>query len=208
MFTIYAFTAPIVKRYDRGVKLADKFSALRIILAPVFFIVFFLSELPESIDPRWIVPVLWLLFIVAELTDMLDGMIARKRGEVSDFGKLFDPFADTLVQLTLLLCFVISGILPFFLYLIVLYREFSILFVRNLMLRKGVAMGARLGGKLKTVAYIAACALALAADSISRLGLDPRLARAFALSALIVFAAAVVLAVLSFLDYIKVYRQK
>jgi CDP-diacylglycerol--glycerol-3-phosphate 3-phosphatidyltransferase len=190
------------------VKLADKFSALRIILAPVFFIVFFLSELPESIDPRWIVPVLWLLFIVAELTDMLDGMIARKRGEVSDFGKLFDPFADTLVQLTLLLCFVISGILPFFLYLIVLYREFSILFVRNLMLRKGVAMGARLGGKLKTVAYIAACALALAADSISRLGLDPRLARAFALSALIVFAAAVVLAVLSFLDYIKVYRQK
>lgn len=194
-------------------KPADRLSALRVVLAPLFFIVYYLPVWnPAGFNaafPRfaaWSVPALWLIFIAAELTDMLDGMVARRRGEVSDFGRLFDPFADTLVQLTLFLCFVLEGILPALLFLPIIYREFGILFIRNLMLKKGTAMGARMGGKIKTVAYISACALALLAASLRRLDADARFVSAAGTAAAAVFAVSVVLAVVSFFDYLKVYR--
>jgi CDP-diacylglycerol--glycerol-3-phosphate 3-phosphatidyltransferase len=168
--------------------------------------------MPAWAGSAWTVPVLWLIFIVSELTDMLDGMVARKQGQVSDFGKLFDPFADTLVQLTCFFCFILDGILPVPLFLLVLYREFSILFVRNLMLRKGVAMGARMGGKIKTVTYIAAAAAALLASSIRRLGFFPeagnaRIFSAVSMAATAIFALSVVLALFSFVDYVRVFRK-
>jgi CDP-diacylglycerol--glycerol-3-phosphate 3-phosphatidyltransferase len=194
-------------------KVADKLSALRIILAPVFFIIYFVPMWNPAGLTRyfpgfsvWSVPVLWFVFIVSELTDMFDGMVARKRKEVSDFGKLFDPFADTLVQLTYFLCFVLDGIFPAILYIVVIYREFGILFLRNLMLRKGIAMGARVTGKIKTVTYIGACALALLTVSIRRIGPAGRFGTVVSTAALAVFAVSVALAVFSFADYVKVYR--
>jgi CDP-diacylglycerol--glycerol-3-phosphate 3-phosphatidyltransferase len=196
-------------------KTADKLSALRIILAPVFFIIYFIPRWNPGGIVRlfpgfavWSVPVLWLIFIVSALSDMFDGMVARKRNEVSDFGKLFDPFADTLAQLTYFLCFVVDGIFPAILYLPVIYREFGILFLRNLMLRKGTAMGARMSGKIKTVTYISACVLALLAVSISRISPESRLGPVVSTAALVVFAVSVVLAVVSFIDYVKVYRRE
>jgi CDP-diacylglycerol--glycerol-3-phosphate 3-phosphatidyltransferase len=154
----------------------------------------------------WTVPLLWALFIISEITDMFDGMAARKRKEVSDFGKLFDPFADTLVQLTYFLCFVIDRIFPAILFLIVLYREFCILFVRNLMMKKGIAMGARMGGKIKTVTYIIAGALALLSVSVQRLGLWGFLYPVFKTGAMIVFLVSVIFSIISFFDYFSVYR--
>jgi CDP-diacylglycerol--glycerol-3-phosphate 3-phosphatidyltransferase len=196
-------------------KAADKLSALRIILAPVFFIIYFVPHRDPAGILRyfpgfavWSVPVLWLIFVVSALSDMFDGMVARKRNEVSDFGKLFDPFTDTLAQLTYFLCFVLDGIFPAILYLPVMYREFGILFLRNLMLRKGTAMGARISGKIKTVAYISACALALLAVSIRRLYPESRLGSVVSTAAMVVFAVSVVLAVVSFADYVRVYRKK
>jgi CDP-diacylglycerol--glycerol-3-phosphate 3-phosphatidyltransferase len=190
-------------------KLADKVTALRIILAPIFFVIYLLPHLFPSISlgSVWTVPVLWGLFIVSEITDMLDGMIARKRGEVSDFGKFFDPFADTLVQVTYFFCFVIDGILPSILFLAVLYREFSILFIRNLMLKKGVAMGARMGGKIKTVTYILAGAFALLASSAARLGLHNDFYRILTNISVVIFVISVIISFLSFLDYYSVYKK-
>ena len=194
-------------------KAADKLSALRIILAPVFFIIYFVPLWnPAGLTRHfpgfsaWSIPVLWLIFVVSALTDMFDGMVARRRKEVSDFGKLFDPFADTLAQLTYFLCFVLDGILPAILYILVIYREFGILFLRNLMLRKGIAMGARMAGKIKTVAYISACALALLAVSIRRIGLADCFGTVVSTAALAVFAVSAALAVFSFADYVRAYR--
>lgn len=195
-------------------KAADKLSALRIVLAPVFFIVYFVPLWnPAGIIRHfpgfsvWSIPVLWLIFVISALTDMFDGMIARKRKEVSDFGKLFDPFADTLAQLTYFLCFVLDGIFPAILYILVIYREFGILFLRNLMLRKGVAMGARMAGKIKTVAYISACALALLAASLERIYPAGRpVVPIVSAAALAVFTVSVALAVFSFADYVRIYR--
>jgi CDP-diacylglycerol--glycerol-3-phosphate 3-phosphatidyltransferase len=188
---------------------ADRITSLRLIIAPVFFLVFFLpSAAPELFGggAGWTVPVLWGLYLVSEISDFVDGAVARRLGAGSDFGKLFDPFADTLTQLTYFFCFVLAGVLPAFLFLAVLYREYSILFVRNLMLRKGVAMGARRGGKIKTAAYILAGGAALLVVSLERLGIEGPVP-ALRTAALVLFALSVVLAVLSFLDYLKVYRE-
>jgi CDP-diacylglycerol--glycerol-3-phosphate 3-phosphatidyltransferase len=196
--------------------LADKVTSVRLILAPAFFVVYLLPGIFSSffalpavppVGAAWSVPVLWVIFVVSEITDMLDGLIARKRAEVSDFGKLFDPFADTLTQISYFLCFITDGILPPLLFLAVLYREFSMLFVRNLMLRKGIAQGARLGGKIKTVTYILAGALALLASSLIRLGLSGELFGYVVFAARAVFGFSVILAIVSFLDYVRVYRK-
>jgi len=191
--------------------LADRITFVRIVLAPVFFALFLVPDGHPAlawVHPAVIVALLWVIFLVAEISDGLDGMMARRRNETSDFGRLFDPFADTLMQVTLFLCFVTAGILPAALFLVVVYREFGILFVRNLMLKKGVAMGARMSGKVKTVAYIVACSTALCYSSLVRLGALEILQPVLRVAALATFAASVVIAVVSFFDYVSVYRAK
>jgi CDP-diacylglycerol--glycerol-3-phosphate 3-phosphatidyltransferase len=153
----------------------------------------------------WLVALLWITAIAAELTDMFDGMAARHYNQTSDFGRLFDPFADTLMQTTGFFCFVIDGILPAFLFLVVLYREFGILFIRNLMLRKGITMGARKSGKIKTVTYISAAAIALLYASLVRLSALEFLQPVVKIAAIAVFSLSVLFSVLSFFDYLFVY---
>ena len=171
-------------------------------MAPVFFVIYLLPRLvPSATLALWTVPVLWILFIVSEITDLLDGKVARKRGEVSDFGKLYDPFADTLTQITFFLCFVIDGILPAFLFLVVIYREFGILFIRNLLLKRGITLAARMLGKIKTVMYIVAAGVALLASSILRFGLNVEFYRWSAIAAKTVFTLSVILSVISFIEY-------
>ena len=198
--------------------LANSLTLFRIILAPVFFIIylsprFFPSLFSANTQPGyagWTIPVLWIIFIISEITDYFDGLAARKLNQTSDFGKLFDPFADTLVQITCFLCFIIDGvwgnnIVPAILFLLVIYREFGILFLRNLMLKKGVTLGARLGGKIKTVSYIIAVGAALLAVSLERLAVYETLVGYFKTGALIIFILSVVAAIISFFDYLLIY---
>jgi len=185
---------------------ADKITSIRLILAPIFFIVYFLPLWFPVLGSVWSVPVLWVIFIIAELTDLFDGLVARSRNEVSDFGKLFDPFSDTLVRITYFLCFVVDGILPAILLMIVLYREFGILFLRTLMMKLGIAMGARSGGKIKAVTYMIAGVLALIASSIQRLSLEDSLFIIVKVAAIVVFAISVIISLSSFADYYRVYK--
>ncbi|GHV25936.1 CDP-diacylglycerol--glycerol-3-phosphate 3-phosphatidyltransferase [Spirochaetia bacterium] len=182
--------------------LADKVTALRLVFAPCFFIAYILP-----IGGHWIVPVLWALFFITEITDLIDGKVARSRKEVSDFGKLFDPFADTLVWLTFFLCFVADGILPVLPFLIILYREFGILFLRNLMLKKGVAMGARKGGKVKAFGYMFTGITSLLASSVQRLGIEGPYFDIIRYIAWGFLGISVVVALISFFDYLGVYRK-
>ena len=186
--------------------LANRLSLLRIILAPLFFAVYFLS-MQSICNAVLTVSLLWSIFIIAEITDMLDGMAARRLKQTTDFGKLIDPFADTLMQITCFLCFVIDGIIPAALFLVVLYREFGILFIRNLMLKKGIALGARISGKIKTVTYITAASLILFYVSLRRLGIFDSLQPALRIASIAIFYLSVLFSVLSFLDYVIVYRR-
>ena len=118
---------------------ADKVTLSRIVLAPLFFILYRYPVFPSLISTI----LLWVLFCVIEVSDFVDGRIARSTSEVSDFGKLFDPFADVLARITYFVCFAFSGIMPLWVLLIILYREFGILFLRMMLSFKGIAMGAR-----------------------------------------------------------------
>jgi CDP-diacylglycerol--glycerol-3-phosphate 3-phosphatidyltransferase len=195
---------------------ADKLTLLRIILAPVFFILYFLPQwLPVQWAGAlvWNVALLWVIAIIAELTDLFDGMAARRLKLSSDFGRLFDPFADTLMQMAAFLCFVVDGIFPAFLFLVIMYREFGIMFIRNLMLKKGIAMGARKSGKVKTVLYISAGGIALLYTSLLRLSVFELLRplapyfQVVKIAALAVFCLSVIVSVLSFFDYLATYRK-
>jgi len=190
--------------------LADRFTLLRIILAPAFFILYMLPLwFPAQFDGSaiWLVPLLWVVAVVSEFTDMFDGMAARRLKQASDFGRLFDPFADTLMQLTGFLCFVVEGLFPAIFFLVVLYREFGILFLRNLMLAKGITMGARKSGKVKTVAYISAETIALFYISLKRLAVMDNVQPIARIAAAAAFIISVLISVISFFDYFMVYKR-
>jgi CDP-diacylglycerol--glycerol-3-phosphate 3-phosphatidyltransferase len=195
--------------------LANKLTFLRIVLAPVFFVIYLLPRFFPALftnGSAWTAPVLWSVFIISEITDFFDGLAARKLNLTSDFGKLFDPFADTLTQITIFLCFIIDGIfpggiLPVILFLLVIYREFGILFLRNLMLKKGTAMGARMSGKIKTVSYIVTASIALLAAGFERLGICGSISSYLKNCALVIFIISVAIAIVSFFDYLLIYQK-
>lgn len=142
--------------------LPNKLTVLRLVMVPFFFIGFCL--------PTWfgegarLVSVIMMLvcYLVAELSDLLDGKIARKYKLVTDLGKVMDPFADTLSHLTFFACFYGMGIMPAVAFIIIMWREFSILFVRMLMMGRGKAVAANIWGKSKTVLYAIVSILSIA----------------------------------------------
>ena len=196
---------------------ANKFTLTRIILAPIICLLFKLPEvLRLPLQSVWCivsVVVLLPLLALAEITDYFDGHFARKLGEVSDFGKMFDPFADVFLHLSMFALFATSGRMPLVCFVLILYREFAQSFLRMVSAKEGVAIAARKGGKLKTVFYVASCFFALITETLVRLkaagilasyaqSLDT-LGRAFSLSSNVLFVVCVVLAYASFIDYIK-----
>ena len=91
------------------------------------------------------------VFLVASLTDLYDGKVARKRGQVSDFGKLMDPIADKILILSAFLAFVELRLVPAWMVMLMLTRELLITGVRLFALSNGKVLAAGRGGKHKTV---------------------------------------------------------
>jgi len=180
---------------------ADKVTASRLYLAPAFFALFMWGETAGL--PGWAVVVLLaLLFAVIELSDLFDGMVARGSGTVSAFGKLFDPFADVFARITYFVCFAWVGIMPLWILLLILYREFGILFIRMVLAEKGIAMAARSGGKAKAVFYMIAGAFSLVYWGLPRFGLHLGAGDVWARWFVIgLYVIAAILAVASFVDY-------
>lgn len=132
--------------------LPNKLTVTRLVLVPVFFIFFLLGEY-TSLKVLSTAAML-VIYAVAELSDLLDGKIARKRNLVTDLGKVMDPFADTLTHITYFVCFLSLSIMPLWAFILIMWREFSILFVRMLLAKyAGKAMPANIFGKAKTVLY-------------------------------------------------------
>lgn len=136
-------------------------TTVRIGLSPVFFALF-TTLTKDGKAPPWAAFLYWGIFIVMEITDLLDGKIARKTGSVTDFGKFYDPFADSFSRLTYFLAFLVTGFLPAWVFLLVLYRDVTVSFVRLLAMRKSIVMSARPSGKIKAVIYAMACGAVLA----------------------------------------------
>ena len=123
--------------------LPNKLTLLRVILVPVFMAVLYLGFPGAS----WVALA---IFIVASLTDLLDGQIARKYHLVTDFGKFADPLADKMLTTAALLWFVECGQMPAWALLVVLIREFAVSGLRMIASDKGRVIAAGWSGKVKT----------------------------------------------------------
>ena len=120
--------------------LPNKLTVLRVIMIP-FFVFFYLTGHVYIAD---------ILFIIASLTDMADGKIARKYNLVTNFGKFMDPLADKLLVAAALICFVEVNRIPAWIVLIIISREFIISGFRLVASDNGVVIAASYWGKFKT----------------------------------------------------------
>lgn len=188
-------------------KLSNKFTLARILLSPVFLVLYMIPvwfsdwTLFTKITGWVMIPLLGFM----EFTDFLDGFFARKNNEVSDFGKVFDPFADVIVHITTLSCFAFTGNFNPICLILILYREFTMNFIRMIASKKGVAIAARKGGKLKTCLYIATGFAILLTVCAERTGfaLSQNVDSVFSIVIEVMSWICVALAYISFIDYLK-----
>ena len=191
---------------------ANILTSSRFVLAPLFAVVFGLIGRVPGFAPIG-VSLLWFIFALIELSDILDGAVARRSNTVSDVGKLLDPFADVVSKVTYFACLLVAGYVPLWFLLVVLYREFGIILMRMMLYRDGTALAARLAGKLKTWFYAVTAAVALFFLSADVLSGAPLLAvgRVWPLWRSIVMVVLLTvttgLSVGSFLQYVTLFRQ-
>lgn len=126
--------------------LPNKLTTLRVIMIP-FFVLFLLWQNGENYTFRMIALA---LFIIASLTDLLDGKIARKYNLVTNFGKFMDPLADKLLVCSALICLIELNALPAWMVIIIISREFIISGFRLIASDNGVVIAASYWGKFKT----------------------------------------------------------
>ncbi|MCM1144023.1 MAG: CDP-diacylglycerol--glycerol-3-phosphate 3-phosphatidyltransferase [Blautia sp.] len=164
--------------------LPNKLTMFRVILIP-FFVLFMLVEI-TSVD-KWIALA---IFIIASLTDLLDGKIARKYNLVTNFGKFMDPLADKLLVCSALICLVAMDKIPAWMVIVIIAREFIISGFRLIASDNGVVIAASYWGKFKTTfQMVMICLLIADIEAISVL-------------TTIVMWIAVLLTVISLIDYL------
>lgn len=122
---------------------ANKLTMLRVIMIPVFLVVLYL-QFPHHIY------VALAIFILASITDLIDGYVARHYNQVTDFGKFMDPLADKVLVMSAMLWFVEVGLMPAWALAIVVFREFAVSGMRLIAVDKGVVIAAGWSGKVKT----------------------------------------------------------
>lgn len=158
-----------LKRLFTGMwNVPNALTILRMILIPVFVVLFFSGSTPEETDLNRKFSLA--VFLLASLTDMLDGMIARKYNLITDFGKLFDPLADKLMVVTALICQGIAGIFPWIAILIVMAKELLMVLGGVFMLKKNVVVYSNMYGKVAQVFFILSLTLAFFHNDFASLG--------------------------------------
>ena len=146
--------------------LASKITMIRVVFIPVYMVFMYLS----GGQPNVYLWVALALFIVLSLTDFLDGYIARKYNQVSDFGKFMDPLADKLLTLAAMTMFCQWGSFPAWALMIVLAREFAVSGLRMVAGPKGKVIAAGWSGKVKTSATMIGLCVWMAFPTIGWVG--------------------------------------
>lgn len=185
--------------------LPNKLTLSRVVMVP-FFVAFLLFA-PEYSFFKWIALA---IFIVASLTDLLDGKIARKYNLITNFGKFMDPLADKLLVCSALIGLSSLGVVPAWITIIIIAREFIISGFRLIAAEKGIVIAASMWGKWKTTfQMIMLCAQMIVMDRyfISASGTEQGAAGyqfydVMAVIANITMYIALVLTVVSLIDYL------
>jgi len=165
--------------------ISNKLTILRIIMVPVFVALMMLDlKIAATV-----------VFVVASFTDMLDGYLARKRNEITTFGKFLDPIADKILVVSALACLMEISVIPAWTVIIVIAREFIVSGLRMAAASQNVVIAADGFGKIKTITQMVAITMLL-------LGFGS----VFGLIAQILYYASVILTFLSGASYIIKYK--
>ncbi len=141
--------------------LANKLTIFRIILVPIMVIIPFFNINEKVYGIPLSMLIINAIFIIASITDKLDGSIARARNEITTFGKFLDPIADKILVLAAMIMLVEMNKLPAWIPIIILFREFIVSGYRLIAVEKGgKVVAASMWGKLKTVTQMIAIILA------------------------------------------------
>ncbi len=120
----------------------------RIVITPVFLAVILMDTLPHNFF------IACIIFSIASITDAVDGHLARKNNQITNFGKFLDPIADKILTTAALLAFMGMGLCNIWIVMLVLTREFAIASVRMIAATSGVVIPANIWGKIKTVSQM------------------------------------------------------
>ncbi len=134
--------------------LPNKLTLLRIILTLIFIVLILQSGLIPKIAAA-------LVFLIASLTDFLDGYYAKKHNVVTNFGKLMDPIADKFLMLAAFFIFTLLHAIPTWMFVVILIREVTITVMRLIAISKGKVLAAERTGKYKTIFQIVAVSVIL-----------------------------------------------
>ena len=141
--------------------LPNKLTVFRIILVPIMVLIPYLGITGEFLEIPIDLILVDLIFIVASITDKLDGTIARKKNLITDFGKFLDPIADKILVIAALIMLVDLNKIPSWIPIIVIFREFLVSGFRLVVASKdGKVIAASIWGKIKTVTQMIAIILA------------------------------------------------
>ena len=146
---------------------ASKITLVRVAMIPVFMVFMYLSGGQPAL---W----MWLalgVFILASLTDYVDGQIARKCNQVSDFGKFLDPLADKLLTIAAMTMFCEWGSFPAWALMIVLTREFAVTGLRLVAVGNGTVIAAGWSGKVKTASTMIGLCVMMAFPTVAILNI-------------------------------------
>lgn len=154
---------------EQNVNLPNVLTIARILLIPVFILVF-ISPTPERSLAAAAV------FLIAAVTDFLDGYLARRRSQVTRLGRLLDPIADKLLVLSGLILLVQFGRVAAWVAIVIIARELAVTGVRALAASEGVILSAETTGKYKMIAQVVAILLLILDESLAPMGLNPHLA--------------------------------
>lgn len=162
--------------------IANKVTVLRLLLIPIFLVLYYIYGTDYNIAA--------IVFVIASLTDALDGHLARSRNLVTTFGKFVDPLVDKLLTMAAFVVLVEASIIPAWAVIIIIARELIITGFRTLAADKGITIAASKWGKLKTTSQmIALVLLLLNSSTLNNIGVY-------------IFYIAVILTIISGLDYI------
>ncbi|OCB01034.1 CDP-diacylglycerol--glycerol-3-phosphate 3-phosphatidyltransferase [Clostridium beijerinckii] len=184
--------------------LANKLTLIRIFLVPVFLVFIAVKDIPYGSF------IATFIFILASLTDKLDGYIARSRNQITNFGKFMDPLADKLLVTAALISLVDLQVVPGWAAVVIIAREFAVSGLRSIAAAQGRVIAASWWGKIKTVIQIIAIILLLLKVNIH----DARLLKIFVIdnyylkvffkfAPMIMLMIAVIVTLLSGYDYFK-----
>ena len=144
---------------------ASKITLVRVAMIPAYMVTMYLSG---GVSGLWMILSL-VIFMVASLTDFIDGHIARKYNQVSDFGKFLDPLADKLLTIACMCMMCEWGMMPAWALMIVLTREFAVTGLRLVAVQNGTVIAAGWAGKVKTASPMIGLCFVMAFPAVAGL---------------------------------------